>query len=163
MAAAIKTTIAKVDKPTRPYTILDFTGSTSYPALGEPVAPSDFGFTTLDHILPGIAISGAFILDVVYDPTNSSLRFYYPTGGATAAPAVAAAPVSAAPGTGTFVVTTTPDAGAVAVTGSAAKPALVGVITGALAPGAVTPGAGKEVPTTMDISGFKVRLLAFGV
>lgn len=101
-------------------------------------------------------------------PASSAiLRLFLPSGGATA-PATLTAPVAAAngvPGIGTITVTTTPDAGATTMTGSAAKPALVGVITGALAAGtagAVTAGIGKEVGNTTDVSSITVRVRFFG-
>lgn len=99
--------------------------------------------------------------------SSAILRLFLPSGGA-AAPATLTAPVAAAngvPGIGTIAVTTTPDAGGVTMTGSAAKPALVGVITGALtagSAGAVTAGIGKEVGNTTNVSSITVRVRFFG-
>ncbi len=99
--------------------------------------------------------------------SSAILRLFLPSGGATA-PATLTAPVVAAngaPGLGTLAVTTTPDAGATNLTGSAAKPALAGVFSGALAAGsagAATAGIGKEVGDTTDVSSITVRVRFFG-
>lgn len=120
------------------------TGDAAYVGLGYPVAPADFSLVAIDHIAPSIALDGAGNkLDVVWDPLNGTIRFFYPTGGTAASPAAPAQPVAI----------TTPDAGAVALTGSAAKPPLTAV---------TTPGAGKEVPIGANLAGYSVRLIAFG-
>lgn len=74
----------------------------------------------------------------MFDTTNKKIVASYPTGGDATSPASVADPT----------VVTTPDAGSTGLTGSAAKPALAGV---------VTPGRGKEVKASTDLSSLTVR------
>jgi len=114
--------------------------SNSYPAGGEPVVNTDVGLkSAIDMILfgPAVKTTGAFMLVPAFDPTTNKIRFFYPSGGATAAPATVAAPLTTTGGsTASAVNATTP---------------------------ALTPGGGKEVPTGADLSDFIVYGVAFGL
>jgi hypothetical protein len=110
--------------------------SNSYPAGGEVIANTDVGLSgPIDMILFGPALSSTFALLAAYDPTTAKVRFFYPSGGATAAPATPAAPLITAGGT---------------------------AVTGSTAAGPFTPGGGKEVPTGADLSAVTVYGVAFG-
>ncbi len=116
----------------------------SYPAGGYPIAPATGGFANdLDFVSPGMALNGINLLIPVWDEATNTLRLFYPTGGTAASPSAPAQPVA----------TVTPDAGAVTMTGSAAKPTLTAV---------TTPGAGKEVPTGAVLTGYSVHCRAWG-
>ena len=139
----------------------DLTFDASYASGGESITAAELGLKKLLGMLflGGNAASGK--LHYAFDTANSKILAWCPTGGASA-PTSLAAPAAAAPGVGTFTVTTTPDAGATTMTGSAAKPALVGVITGALAAPALTGGQAIEMGATADLSTITIRILAFG-
>ena len=142
--------------------INDYLLDNSYVAGGYALPPGDFGMSGIFHAVCSITPT-TNKLAAEYDPTTGKMKVFYTTGGSAASPAAVAQPAVAAPGAGTFAVTTTPDAGATQLTGSAAKPALAGVLSGALAAPASNPGAGKEVLAATDLSAFTVRVTAFGV
>lgn len=86
MAAAI-VTIARVHQPgDRKEVIVDFTPSTSYPALGEPLTASLFGMQQVDTVIPA-GLSATTTLHVAYDATNNKLRLYTAATGAEVATA----------------------------------------------------------------------------
>lgn len=117
--------------------------SNSYPAAGEAVANTDVGLSgALDMVLfgPAVKTTGGYVLLAAFDPTQNTIRFFYPTGGAATAPSAPVAPVGlAATGasTASAVDATRPTVG-------------------------LTPGGGKEVPTGADLSDYIVYGLAFG-
>lgn len=116
------------------------TGPTSYTtggvALTAATLASQSGCRIVKHLLIK-SVSGGLIAQ--WDEVNKKIKFLYPTGG-SAAPATVVAPT----------VVTTPDVGAVGLTGSAAKPALSGVVTA---------GIGKEVAASTDISSIITEIL----
>jgi hypothetical protein len=124
----------------------------SYPhTAGIVLAASDFGFTafstdtvgnTVDPIVLNVTGTGD-LKSLVGSIVAKVLRIFHTTGGTTTGAAANSAPVT----------TTTPDAGATGLTGSAAKPALVGVCSA---------GIGKEIADTLDVSGVTVTIMAFG-
>lgn len=113
----------------------------SYATGGESLTAAILGLSRIIdvEVEPSKELAG---LLCYWDRTNSKLQLFYPTGGA-GTPATNVAPV----------VVTTPDAGGVTVTGSAAKPALTGVVTA---------GIGKEVGSTVDCSLITVDIIVFG-
>lgn len=112
--------------------VLDVTLSSSYPTGGESITPADFGLNDIIVVIP----QGSSGLLFEYDYANQKLLAKYPTGGATASPAALAAPtVTTGASTASAVNATTP---------------------------AITPGQGKEVLNTTDLSTITVRLVAFG-
>jgi len=130
----------------------------AYPVAGYDLSdPTKFGLTMYQ-----LKSSQTGFVDPIVHNTNNSkvlaevvglkLLLSYPTGGSIASPTTPAAPA-----TSTIVVTTTPDAGATTMTGSAAKPALVGVNTGGL-----TPGLGKAFPDVADASTITCVISATG-
>ncbi len=54
--------------------VADFTPSTSYPALGEPMTPSLFGLKQIVNVVPLPPADGSRI--VTFDPSNKTLRIY---------------------------------------------------------------------------------------
>lgn len=66
--------------------IADFTPSTSYPALGEPLTPSLFKLLAIDTVVPA-GVSATTTLHAVYDATNNKLRLYTAATGAEVATA----------------------------------------------------------------------------
>lgn len=123
-------------------TEFDLTLDNSYAAGGIAIPAATIGFTKIVKVIEvggNVASTGVLF---AWDTTNGKLVVYYPSGGA-AAPAAVAAPI----------VVTTPDAGATTMTGSAAKPALSGVVTA---------GLGKEVANATDLSSITVRLKFYG-
>jgi hypothetical protein len=60
------------------------TGPASYSAGGDSFAPSDFGWSTFDHVSCELAWSGTAARLVVYDYTNSKLVWYVPNTGSEA-------------------------------------------------------------------------------
>lgn len=116
------------------YVAADCQFDNSYGTGGESLTASDLGYPggTIQLLLNGEP--GGLLID--YDYTNSKLLVRYPTGGATAAPTS----VSAVP----------------AVTSGASTASAVNATTPAL-----TPGVGKEVGNTTDLSTITVRVLAF--
>lgn len=112
--------------------------SNSYATGGDTCAASAFGCTSLTVLLHDYHKSG---LMFSYDYTNGKLQAFYPTGGSVASPTT----VNAVPsGAGA--------AGATPVTSSAAT-----------VPVAVTPGVGKEVGATTDLSTITLRFVAYGL
>ena len=94
------------------------------------------GFT--DPVVTGVSQTG-----VLAEVKALKLLLTFPSGGATAAAAANTVPT----------VTTTPDAGATGLTGSAAKPALAGVLVG---------GRGVVCPAAMDASTVTVFADCYG-
>lgn len=125
--------------------VADVTMDSSYASAGEPITPSAFGLSAIHYVAASSAVdgSGNFLL-FGWDATNSKLRAFYPSGGGAASPAAVAQPVSSV----------VPDTGSTTMTGSVAKPVLTAT---------KTPGAGKEVLATTDLSGFVVRVRVVGV
>ncbi len=120
----------------------------SYPAAnGYVINASDVGFT---RILGGLLHGGnqaAAALLPGFDfgtldgkpKASVALRMFYPTGGGNAAPGALADPAGTVP------------VGAVGVTSTAAQP-----------PIGITPGRGKEVANTTDLSTISLRVQFFG-
>jgi len=80
MAAAIFTPVTNpTNKGRDDYmnSIVDFTPSTSYPALGEPITAAQFGLNRLLAVYATVA-DGSRI--VTFDPTNQSLRIWTAIG-----------------------------------------------------------------------------------
>lgn len=138
------TIIKKRDLPIRPYAVASIALDASYPTGGEVLTAANFGFdNTVDMVICGPALASSNFLQAAFDPTTSKLQVFYPVGGTAAAPTTVAQPVA----------TVVPDAGATTMTGSAAKPTLTAT---------TTPGAGKEVGSTADLSAFTIYCIAFG-
>lgn len=114
--------------------VADVQFDSSYPTGGEPLSAGDLGFPPGTKVVQLTAIANAGLL-FEYDYVNSKLKAFYPTGGATAAPTgVSTAPqVSSGASTASAVSATTP---------------------------ALTPGVGKEVGNTADLSTITVRTVA---
>lgn len=120
----------------------------AYPVAGYSLTASLFGLSYFEPNKAGTAlldpvvnrVSGAIVLARV---SALKLLLSYPSGGGAASPTTIASPG----------VVTTPDAGATTMTGSAAKPALAGV---------VTPGSGKDFADASDASAVTVILTATG-
>lgn len=116
------------------------TGPTSYTTGGVAFTfatiVNQTGARTIKHLIIK-SVTGGLLAQ--WDEINKKIKLLYPTGG-SAAPATVVAPT----------VVTTPDAGAVSLTGSAAKPALSGVVTA---------GTGKEVAATTDVSSIVIQAL----
>ncbi len=159
--------------PEEKFVIVKLTLDNNYPAGGYALTPALFGLVAFAAMRTGVSGlifpsvlsgygAGGFALEFDVDLITGNLRAYYPTGGATASPAALTDPVGGVPGVGTLAVTTTPAAGATAMTSTAAQPAMAGVISGALAGPALTPGRGKEVAAATDLSTFSVVMLAVG-
>ncbi len=123
----------------------------SYPVGGYPFNRSDCAFAvSIEACVFEPALDGAGnLLLAVFDSTTNKIRVFYPTGGATAAPATIAQPVS------TLANAALP-VGAVAVTSTGAQPALT------MTQPSITPGAAKEVPTGANLSGYTLRGIVFG-
>lgn len=130
-------TFALQRAPQHPSKLFSVLLDNSYPAGGYPVTPANVGLVSyVDMLVMGPALATAFLLITAYDPTTGKIRVFYPTGGATAAPATVAAPLSTTgASTASAVNATTP---------------------------AITPGAGKEVATGADLSAFTVYGYALG-
>lgn len=116
------------------------TGPTSYSTGGITVNagllfPSS-GCRIIDHLI--IKSVTGFVL-AQWDETNSKIKLFYPTGGATA-PSTVIAPSA----------TATPASGATAVTSTAAQPAI---------PVVHVAGIGKELAAATDVSAVIVELL----
>lgn len=109
----------------------------SYPSGGETLNASDF----MMKVIKGVEIVGknaaAGRMMFSYDTANKKLMCFYPTGGATAAPGALADPIS--------------------TTGAATASAV-----DATQPN-ITPGRGKEVLATTDLSSLSVELLVRGL
>ena len=140
----------------------DVTFDSSYVAGGMAVSAANVGLSQIvgARFLGGNAAAAKYLWQ--WDVDNSKIIASYPTGGDQTSPSALADAAVAAPAAGTFAVTTTPDSGSTPMTGSAAKPALAGVISGALAAPAMTPGRGKELQAATDASSLKVRFEFFG-
>lgn len=83
MAAAIVTAIRNAEPPgNRRWAIFTFTPSTSYPAGGEPMTASLFGFTVVDAVIPLGAIRASAEVISVYDRPNNTLALYTSSTGA---------------------------------------------------------------------------------
>lgn len=108
----------------------------SYPTNGEAITAANFGFASVIYVLD-LGINGGVLFE--FDKTNSKIKAYFPTGGATASPTTLIAPVGALPA-GVTPVTSTTATGAVAT----------------------TPGIGKEVGNTTDLSTVTVQVFALG-
>lgn len=121
----------------------DVTFDASYPAGGELLGPSQFPGRYYKAIA-GVQLVGqdaeAAALLISWNQETQKLQVFYPTGGENASPAALADPNAGV------------DAGGVAVTSTAANGQIV----------TQTPGRGKEVLATTDLSTVKVRLLVFG-
>jgi hypothetical protein len=129
----------------------------AYPVAGYDVSnPANFGLSSFQVNQTGDAFVDPVVVDdagtMKFNIRSLKLLGFYPTGGSVASPTVLAAPSTAS-----VVVTTTPDAGATGLTGSAAKPALVGVNTGGL-----TPGLAKALANNTDLSTITVYIEAVG-
>ncbi len=82
MTAAIRSVTTAPHSPgNRREAIMDFTPSTSYPALGEPITAADFGLGALDAVLVA-NVSQTTALHARYDATNNSIRLYTSSTGA---------------------------------------------------------------------------------
>ena len=116
---------------------VDFTFDASYPAGGEALAARDFMMTTIKEVMVvgGNAAAGRLLFH--YDTTNKKLMCLYPTGGVTASPAALADPFAVASAVGADTIT--------------------------IDPIAITPGRGKEVVDTTDLSTITVRLQVIGL
>ncbi len=118
------------------FKVYSVTLDSNYPTGGYPISAADMGMTRLNFVIPGIAVASGFMLIPVWDFAAQTIRVFYPTGGATAAPSTVAAPLSTTGGsTASAVNATTP---------------------------AITPGAGKEVPSGANLSAFAFQILAVG-
>lgn len=127
------------------FTHATITLDSSYPAGGYPLSAADLNALELSGVraaLFGPALSGGNLLILAWDEATDRIRAFYPTGGTQASPATPAQPAA----------TVTPDAGAVTMTGSAAKPTLTAT---------TTPGAGKEVPTGANLTGYVSHAILF--
>lgn len=138
-------------------TITKLTLDATYPVAGYDLSnPANLGLSSYqvneagDGFVDPVVVDDAGIYKFII--RNLKLLGFYPVGGSVAAPATPAAPATA-----TITVTTTPDAGATPVTGSAAKPALVGVMTGGL-----TPGIGKAFVDNTVLTAVVVYVEAVG-
>lgn len=88
-------TFALQRAPQHPSKLFSVLLDNSYPAGGYPVTPANVGLVSyVDMLVMGPALATAFLLITAYDPTTGKIRVFYPTGGATAAPATVAAPLS---------------------------------------------------------------------
>lgn len=172
-------------------TQVTLTGPTSYSTGGVAYTAANFGFDFNVDFVVISTVSGGLI--GVWDRANAKIKLFYPTGGASApasllAPAAAAPALSGsmtagsltgAPALGTIAATVTPDAGSTTMTGSAAKPTLNAVVSGAPAIGtlaqgapgigtlaaaapALTAGIGKEVAASTDVSSITIECMAIG-
>lgn len=83
MAAAIVAIVRAPEVPgNRRWGIFTFTFSTSYPAGGEPMTASLFGFTSVDAVIPlGSPRASAEVIPV-YDAVNNTLALYTSSTGA---------------------------------------------------------------------------------
>ena len=109
------------------------TMSNSYAAGGDTCPASAFGCSSMSLVLLEAVKAGVAF---TYDHTNSKVIAYYPTGGSVTAPtSVSAVPVG--------------ESGATPVTSSAATLP-------------ITPGVGKEVGATADLSTVVLRFVAYG-
>lgn len=83
MAAYIVTNVRNAEPPgARRIVIADFTFSTSYPAGGEPMVPSDFGLQVIDAVIPlGSPRASAEVIPV-FDRANKTLALYTSSTGA---------------------------------------------------------------------------------
>ncbi|SRR5258706_5103104 len=123
------------------WTEVDVTFDNSYPAAGYPVTPANVGFVNdVRGCGPSVVFTaGGVVILMAWDEATSKIRFFYPVGGATAAPATPAQPLLTAGGT---------------------------TVTGSAATGPFTPGGGKEVPTGADLSGIGtsglVKMMFYG-
>lgn len=108
--------------------------SSSYAANGDTCTPAQFGLTSISLILFDYHAAGLLFS---YDYSAGKLKAFYPTGGATTAPSTATAvpQVTTGVATASAVNATTP---------------------------ALTPGVGKEVAATADLSGVTIHVVAFG-
>jgi hypothetical protein len=113
----------------------------SYATGGESLTAAILGISRIVdvEVVPSVGLAG---LICYWDRPNAKLQLFHPSGG-SAAPATLVAPT----------VVTTPDAGGTTMTGSAAKPALSGVVTA---------GIGKEVASTTDCSTITVEIIVYG-
>lgn len=111
----------------------DCTFDSSYPTGGESISASDLGMSVIDILIA--APNGGLVFE--YDHTNSKLKAFFPTGGASSTSV--AAPSVAVP------------SGATAVTSTAAQPGLT-----------ETSGIAAEVGATADLSSIVARCFAIG-
>lgn len=86
MAAAIIAIVRPPEVPgNRRWGIYDFTFSTSYPATGEPMTASLFGFTKVDAVIPlGSALDAAHCV-TEYNASTNTLALYTSSTGAVVA------------------------------------------------------------------------------
>lgn len=127
--------------------VITLTADSSYPSTGYPIYAAPLGFKQItgaqvQGISGTLANSGGLIpvidLKTLAQTSGVTLRFFYPTGGATA-PASLAAPVGSIP------------SGSTAVESTSAQPAV-----------ALEAGLGKEVAADTDLSTVTVTLLLMG-
>ncbi len=104
----------------------------SYPTGGEAITAANFGFGSTIYIL-SMNPNGGVVPE--FDKTNSKIKAYYPTGGATTAPSTLAAPLVTAGST---------------------------TVTSTSATGVLTPGIGKDVGSTADLSTITFQVFALG-
>jgi hypothetical protein len=108
----------------------------SYPTGGEAIVAGDFLFASTIFLLQLGTDDGVFCQ---FDRANSKIMVFFPTGGTAAAP-----------------TTVTTPSGAIASGTSAIN------APGLNATAAITPGAGKEVGSTCDLSAVIVQVFALG-
>ena len=82
MAAAIIAPIISAVPGSRRRVVVDFTPSTSYPALGEPLTAASFGLSSLDYVQVCSGPSITTALHAVFDAVNNKLRLYTSSTGA---------------------------------------------------------------------------------
>ena len=116
--------------------VYDVTLDSSYPAGGEAITAAEVGL----RVIEGARFIGfnaaASLMLLAWDPTNGKVIVNYPTGGATAAPAALADPISTTgASTASAVDATQPN---------------------------ITPGRGKEVLATTDLSTLVTRMEFIG-
>lgn len=52
------------------------TGPVSYPTGGESLTPAEIGLSAIDLLIPNLASNGTVILCVLYDYTNSKMKWF---------------------------------------------------------------------------------------
>lgn len=123
--------------------VANYTLQTSYAAGGVAITPGELGMSKILGInVLGVNTAGIG-LNHVWNKQTAKLMAIFPTGGAAASPTTLIQPA-------TGVVVAVP-AGGVAVTSDAAQPDLAETVT-------QTPGLGKEVAATADLSSIELAL-----
>ena len=118
--------------------LVDIAGPSSYATGGDPVKVS--GFSNVFGMIHCGGNPAAAGVIAHFDDVNQKLIYYYPTGGGNSSPGSLADPAATVP------------TGATAVTSTSAQPTLP-----------ITPGRGKEVAASTDLSSLTNRYLVFGV